>query len=368
MLFNFSIKANINEKLQAEIIQQIKEGIPQWMLDQIAENLLFAPEKITKDMIKNTLKQDRMCLMLFRIKDGKIEREYNPITTLQAQIDASEPIFKALTELNSYIPLPNIEFIYSIDDAPSSWPNICQFKNRPTTRYPVPVFAPCKHINDINVLVIPDSHSLTAIYGNLYEELLLGNSKYPWHMKKNKAFWRGATTGGLYRDHNYNQFPRVKLVKISSEYPSLLDAKFHRLWELPVSLCQKFAELNYIGNNTSIADHIKYKYQILIDGNSASWPRAYWQFQCNSVVFKQNSNFILWHNNLFKPWVHYIPFEYDCSDLIETINWVIGNDEYAQKIAQNANDIAHSCLKYSDILLYFYAVITEYAKHIADEN
>ena len=77
---------------------------------------------------------------------------------------------------------------------------------------------------------------------------------------------------------------------------------------------------------------------------------------------------MVWHDDLFKPWIHYIPFSYDCDDLIDSLKWAIKNDDYAQKISQNANKTARECLKYSDILLYFYALITEYAKLQAGDN
>lgn len=365
----FCINGNIfsNADLKTELLKKIDSGIPQWMLNQISENLLFAPKAITSKMIKKTLEQDKMCLILFKIKDGKIEREYNPVTTLQQQIDVSEPIAKVLEELSSYVKLPNVEFVYSIDDAPSSWPNMSQLKPRPTTRYEIPVFGPCKHINDINVLLIPDAQTIALILGTFKQEIELGISKYPWHVKKNKAFWRGGTTGGLYEPYDYHTYPRVKLVKLSIAHPYLLDARFNRIWEIPENYIENFDQLTTT-ENVSISEHLQYKYQILIDGNSAPWSRAYWQYHCNSVVFKQNSNFIMWHNDLFKPWMHYIPFDRDCVDLIDAIEWVIEHDKEAKKIVKNANKTALECLKYSDILLYFYAAITEYAKLLPYQN
>jgi len=365
---NITISAS-NFDIKAEVQQKIDAGIPEWILQRVTKDLIQVPKTgITKDMIARTLKQDQMCLMLFKIKDGKIEREYNTVTNKQAQIDASEPIVRALTELNSYVPLPNVEFVYSIDDAPSSWPTMYQFKPRPTTRYSAPVFAPCKHLNDINVALVPDHHTLRAIYKTILQDLEQGNSRYPWKTKKNQALWRGSTTGGIYRKWNYEYFPRTKLAKLSNEFPELLDAKFNDLWEVDDETQSTLRELNYLASSLLIEDHMLYKYQILIDGNSASWTRAYWQFQCNSVVFKQNSNYMVWHDDLFKPWIHFIPFNYDCDDLIDTLKWAIENDNYAHEISKNANKIAHECLKYSDILVYFYALITEYAKLQAYDN
>jgi len=370
MLFQLTtIEAN-NLELKNEVLTKIKNGIPQWMLNQISKDLILVPQSgISRQLIIDTLNQDSMCLALFAIKNGKIDVTYNQKLAIEIQQDACNPIVAILTELNDYISLPDIEFVYCMDDAPFSWYRIVEFKEYSnSTKYHAPVFTACKHINDANCLLIPDFHTLKSIANNVIQSIASGNTKYPWSSKINKAFWRGATTGGLYRLHNFTQFPRVKLAKLSIDFPEHIDAKFNYLWALDGETQNKLHELQYTGDTASIEDHIHYKYQILIDGNSASWPRAYWQYQCNSVVFKQDSNFIVWHNDLFKPWIHYIPFEQDCANLIEKINWAINNDDAVEKIAQASNKTANECLQYSDILVYFYAVITEYAKLLVYNN
>lgn len=354
----------LEDNIRIEVQEKIKRGIPQWMLNQIYQDLQHAPQfGITKTLINRTLAQDKLCLALIKIKRGIITIEHQQKITPH-QILTSEPIISALRELNECIALPDIEFIYCSDDAPFNWNNILTGKlaSKPA-EYLAPVLVCCKNKWDINAILIPDFHTLKSIKDNIHEKIKIGNIKYPWALKLNKAFWRGATTGGLYKIHNYQQFPRTKLAELSKNFPNLIDAKFNFLWEVDHRTRKKLYELNYIGETADVPEHIQYKYQILIDGNTASWPRAYWQFQCNSVVFKQNSNFIVWHNDLFKPWVHYIPFEHDCSDLIEKIEWAINHDSEAQKISEQANQIAKDALNYSDILLYFYAIITEYAKH-----
>lgn len=352
--------------LKAEINQKINAGIPRWMLNQIRKDLANVLQSgITKNMINQTLLQDTLCSFLFKIKNNKISVEYNHRLSREHQINASQPIVSALVDLSHCVSLPDIEFVYCCDDAPFNWNSIlkCTKSSKPI-KYIAPVFVCCKQNWDINAVLIPDFHTLNSIKDGIAQKIKIGNSKYPWSFKKNKAFWRGSTTGGLYHIYNYHKFPRTKLVELSGKFPNLIDAKFSNLWEVDDQTRQRFNKLGYIDKIVSETDHIEYKYQILIDGNSASWPRAYWQFQCNSVVFKQNSNFIVWHNNLFKPWAHYIPFDHNCNDLIEKINWAINHDEEAQQIAENANSVAKNTLQYSDILVYFYALITEYAKHL----
>jgi len=353
----------LDDALKIEVQKKIKNGIPHWMLNQIHHDLQYVPKSgITKTVINRTLAQDKSCLSLITIKNGSISIQHQR-TVKEHQILTSKPILDALIELSQCISLPNVELIYCSDDAPFNWNNIVADKLASSpAQYIAPVLVCCKNKWDINAVLIPDFHTLNSIKDNIEQKIKMGNTTYPWSSKLNKAFWRGATTGGLYKIHNYHKFPRTKLVQFSTDFSHLIDAKFNFLWEVDHQVRKKFYELNYVSDTVSVIDHIKYKYQILIDGNSASWPRAYWQFQSNSVVFKQDSNFIVWHNDLFKPWIHYIPFEHDCSDLIEKLEWAINHDSEAQKISEQANQIAKYALTYSDILLYFYAVITEYAK------
>jgi hypothetical protein len=48
------------------------------------------------------------------------------------------------------------------------------------------------------------------------------------------------------------------------------------------------------------------------------------------------SNASCWFSRLIVPYVHYIPVNYDLSNLIEQIEWVKNNDEKAKIIAENA--------------------------------
>jgi hypothetical protein len=114
-------------------------------------------------------------------------------------------------------------------------------------------------------------------------------------------------------------------------------------------------------NYVPISDHLKYKYLILVDGFTSAFHRGYWQLFSNSVLFKQTSPDFQWYYNALEPYVHYIPFENDLSDLIDKIKWAQEHDLVVQQIVHNANDFAHTHLTYADIMLYVYLLLTEYA-------
>lgn len=63
-----------------------------------------------------------------------------------------------------------------------------------------------------------------------------------------------------------------------------------------------------------------------MDGTVAAYRFPY-LLAGDSVVFKQNSNYYEHFYADLKPFVHYVPFKKDLSDLVEKINWAIGNDK-----------------------------------------
>jgi len=106
-----------NLELKAEVQYKIKNGIPRWMQKQISEDLSLVPKSgVTKEMITETLKQDHMCV-LFKIKNGQINVEHGPYIPGD-YFGGIGVMFEVLNELNSYMPLPDVEFIYSVDDSP----------------------------------------------------------------------------------------------------------------------------------------------------------------------------------------------------------------------------------------------------------
>lgn len=353
---------NQSQELKDELLKKISAGIPEWMTNQIDQDFADVPKSgITLEMIEQTMGDEPEFRVKFIIKDGKVHVHSGTYSENSYKV-----LYNVLNELSSYIKLPDTIFLYNADDAPYNYKNLESNTIPPKSlaKYLVPVFAPTKHIDDKNLVVIPDQQTFEHMQ-DLIKEVKLGNSKYPSATKSPKAFWRGSTTGGFYFPENYTMFPRTKLLEISKQYPEILDAKFHNVvdyWGSANSLNSLFHALEYLSNSISVSEHMQYKYQILIDGHSASWSRCYWQLHSNSVILKQNSNYIQWYYGLLKPYVHYIPFDYYCSDLIEKIQWAEEHDDDVKQIIKNANAIAEDCLKYSDMLLYLYAVITTYAK------
>lgn len=158
-------------------------------------------------------------------------------------------------------------------------------------------------------------------------------------------------------------FPRIKLVQMAKEFPELVDAKLTgQIGNHPESSIRQKTLPYWVEGSLPISAHLQYKYQILADGHVSAFSRAYWQLFSNCLIFKQNSPWYQWYYRALQPYEHYIPYEADASDLAEKIMWAIQNDDIAHRIANNANDFAKNNLKHSDIMLYVYLLLNEYAK------
>ena len=89
-------------------------------------------------------------------------------------------------------------------------------------------------------------------------------------------------------------------------------------------------------DRVEISDHLKFKYQISIDGITAAWQRVPWILLSGSVLLFVESNTEEWFYRDIHPWVHYVPVKNDLSDLFEKIDWLRANDKEAQEIAKRA--------------------------------
>lgn len=172
--------------------------------------------------------------------------------------------------------------------------------------------------------------------------------------------WRGTTTGGQYRMDNYLSFPRSRLVALSKQHPEYLDARFNAHCLTP-DLGDRLQSQGYMGASLSAADQLHYKYQILIDGNSCAYSRAYWQLFSNSLILKVESDNIQWYYDALSPYKHYVPVKSDLSNLIEQIEWARSHDREARQIIQNANAFAENNLQKAQIDDYLTEALLAYA-------
>lgn len=346
--FSFLVSSSFEKDLTNKIVSN---NPPKWMINQISSDLQsisrsdLSSEALNATMTNSSIGE--LYCIRYQITNGNLSIHSK---TQGISLSGGIEVFtKILSHLAKIIPHITCDFIVSFHDTSAhsylmKAPFFCFSKNR---------------FNKIQSILMPDVLCLTNS-DDLINMAKEGSKKYSWTKKKNMAFWRGASTGGLFTLENYLQFPRFQLVDMSHRFPSFIDAKFTDL----VQGAENFQEhiTYYIGGRVGIPEHMLYKYQILVDGNSCAWNRAYWQLFSNSIILKQNSDEIQWYYGGLKPYVHYIPVKSNFSDLVKVVQWAKENDREVKKISKNAQEFANANLKKIDLYYYIYLLLNEYAK------
>lgn len=353
----FSVTIPINDEL---FRQKLQASAPEWMLQQIRKDLeSFFAKGITPQMIQETFNGKRIQkngLIRFTIKDRCLTLG---LDSRQLNKHRFRSVWQAVAKLNAMVPLPDVDFLVSTEDAIFVDPGdfLC----------PIFVFSKVEGISPF--VLMPDSKALKN-YEELREEIAKGNRKYSWGKKLSQVFWRGGPNGPPIRMDNWEEIPRIKLVLQSLLFPQEINARFvnlHSLDYAPPEISQIFKAKKMAGRWVDKMDHLKYKYLVDIDGGACTFERYYWLLLSNSVVLKQITPNRQWYYGMLEPYKHYIPVKEDLSDLMEQIRWAKEHDSEAKRIAENATDFVMQHLSAEDIYLYLYHLICEYA-HLQKNN
>jgi len=95
---------------------------------------------------------------------------------------------------------------------------------------------------------------------------------------------------------------------------------------------QHFADKSLLGPDA----HSRYKYVLIIDGNTQA-SNGHWGFALGSVpILITHPESRWWFKTELIPMVNYVPINYDLSDLVEKIEWLVTHDDEARIIAEGA--------------------------------
>eukprot|EP00439_Symbiodinium_sp_Y106_P086387 s275_g32.t3 len=146
-----------------------------------------------------------------------------------------------------------------------------------------------------------------------------------------------------------------------------IDAKFVESTTLPpmaLDLERFLKDEGLFAPRLSAEDFELYKYQIALEGNSAT-DRLAWQLFMGSVVLIPDQPWqVMGPLRMLQPWVHFVPLSYDLSDLVDRLQWLISHDPEAKAIAQNGVAFAHRHLTCDDYIHYIDRLLRAYAKKL----
>ena len=145
-----------------------------------------------------------------------------------------------------------------------------------------------------------------------------------WEERSSELCWRGGCSGV-----GDLESIRVRFVKKIYDYNPDTNVRLSTWWSENKNIPNE-----YFADRINYSEFTKYKIFFIVDGNCIASNHMY-GFATGCVPF-MISNGICWFSHLIKPYEHYIPINYDLSNLIEQIEWVKNNDEQAKIIAENA--------------------------------
>lgn len=195
-------------------------------------------------------------------------------------------------------------------------------------------------------ICIPDSHLLRT--ASICSQI--GNVDIPFEEKIDKAVFCGSDTGAK---HN-GSVQRIDLCR-KYRYSQLVDAKITNFVEFPF-------EDDIAGPYTTIADQLKYKYILNINGNTTSWERLIWAMKSNSICIyvrpPSHQDEISWYYHMFDVVQGVVYVDQDC---IEHFMAQMGNDKnYIQSIKNCQKYLANTLDKPDVHAAYFSSILKAY--------
>jgi hypothetical protein len=192
------------------------------------------------------------------------------------------------------------------------------------------------------VSLIPDLH-FWMHKGYFWRRQQFVNLGLSWSERFPTVFWRGSSTGDAHLTmDSIRALPRFRLCEIAKRQglSGKIDAKLSGIVQATNpseagNIRGFLLEHGMYSQSIPLAEFVKYRFQVDIDGNVNSWS-FFLKLAMGSCVLKVVSDWQQWYYDELRPWEHYVPVKNDLSDFEERVEWCLNNDEAAQEIAANA--------------------------------
>lgn len=194
-----------------------------------------------------------------------------------------------------------------------------------------------------------------------------------WTDKKNMAVFSGQLTGsrdGFQKDvsdeENCLRLRRCRLVYTHANSTLVYAKLTHTRGRLPNVL----NGVELVIDSVSIGELLKFKGIIMLEGNDVA-SGLKWSLLSQSVVLMPPPRHTSWAmEELLEPWIHYIPLSDDLHDVEEKMQWVVDNDELAQRIAERGSfwmqDLVYHPDAAEDDQLVQEEIVRRYVQHFRE--
>ncbi len=362
LFFLFSIDVRAEQiNVDAYFKPENKPKIADWLLEQIEKEFSFFQRggAISKSKISSLANDEcysHLLLVKYSIENNEVYVSHKiPHHWLMIRVDSIKAALQAICRI---YPLPDMEFIVSMHDAVAE-------------QLDVPLFVMAKHRENNTQILIPDFEALRGAYQVLQGKDITRDVLYLWEERKNQMIWRGSTAQHSLASHplsfdldDDHCISRVRLCRLSTQFPEMIDAKF----TIYAQGAESIPSLEqFRGDFISYEDQLRCKYQMLIDGNTCSYSASGWRWFSDSLIFKEDSDQVQWYYNGLQPNIHYIPVQEGLGDLTEKLQWAGEHDEEAKAIARNAREFALNHITQEMNFAYLYYTLSAYDELLKDE-
>jgi FkbM family methyltransferase len=200
--------------------------------------------------------------------------------------------------------------------------------------------------NRPDYFLIPDAGFVPS-QGYQWAREVFEKRRVPWQDRRQVAFWRGATTGMKPSQRAWRGLERVRLCEIARahQHTGLFDVGISGLTQISEpDVAQEIMESGLVLGRVPWEDWGRYKYLIMIDGNSSPYSNLIQGLLTGSPVLRVESSRALrqWFYSELIPWHNYIPIAPDMSDLLDKVRWLTRNDEFARNVGENGRALAEA--------------------------
>ncbi|KAF4584052.1 lipopolysaccharide-modifying protein [Ophiocordyceps camponoti-floridani] len=240
-----------------------------------------------------------------------------------------------------------------------------------------------------------------------------------WDGKRNGLVWRGVSSGGRNRRDNWRRMQRNRFIQMlngsvvdtverlgddggggddiqhsfrlaaDDVYPvqarrrgrlgewvsTWADAGFvealceppedvETIPQPPTRFCRWLRPEFSVASSVPMKDMYDYKFLPDVDGNSFSG-RFRALLLSTSLPLKATI-YAEWHDYRLIPWVHFVPMDNSFMDLYAIMDYLMGRDERASRIAADGKTWAEAVLRREDMKLYVWRLLLEYARVVRD--
>lgn len=188
----------------------------------------------------------------------------------------------------------------------------------------------------------------------------------PFSKKKNVLVWRGSTTGSGFGNHIPKRLvSRETLIEKYCNEPSMRKGIDVGLTNI-VQEAKKRKEYytKFLKPTITKKEMLEYKYILSVEGNDVA-TNTKWIMYSNSVMFMPKPHIESWFlESKLIPNVHYIPVNYDFSNLEEQINWCNSHPKECLQIIKNAKKFIKTFLNERNENKIMKAVLECYLKNV----